>query len=97
MAAEAAGQQKAPDLAIWNQTRGTPHAGKAFSRAGGRAANAKYRFGGLEGSSWAAKMGHAGCRGQKKPLIWRTEPDQGAAPSASSVGALAGRVSSRTR
>jgi len=40
---------------IWNQTRGTPHAGKAFSRARGRAANAKYRFGGLEGSSWAAK------------------------------------------
>jgi hypothetical protein len=31
---------------IWgrNQTRGTPYAGKAFSRARGRAANAKYHF-----------------------------------------------------
>ena len=31
---------------IWgrNQTRGTPYAGRAFSRARGRAANAKYRF-----------------------------------------------------
>ena len=40
-----------------NQTRGTPYAGKAFSRARGRAANAKYRFLGFKGSSWAAKNG----------------------------------------
>jgi len=47
--------QKAPDPAIWNQTRGTPYAGKAFSRARGRPANAKYRFLGFKGSSWAVK------------------------------------------
>jgi hypothetical protein len=49
------GYKKAPDPAIWNQTRGTPYAGKAFSRAGAP----RISLSGFKGSSWAAKKGHA--------------------------------------
>ena len=62
---------KAPDPAIWDQTRGTPYAGKAFSRAGGapRMPNTlfglqRFQLGGKKrrrGHAWASSVPTAHC------------------------------------
>ena len=58
---------KAPDPAIWAQTRGTPYAGKAFSRAGG-APRMPNTLLGFKGSSWAAKKGAGATPGLAQSL-----------------------------
>ena len=73
------GYKKAPDPAIWNQTRGTPYAGKAFSRAGApRMLNIAFRLqrfqlgckkGACGGGPHGAADGAEGVRGAASYLI----------------------------